>query len=72
MKMDQKNQTKWTPEESNAAQDFFCDSNGYPRFAPDDGICYRCGQNIFSYYSPKKAASKLITSCPYCNASFTD
>lgn len=64
------------------AQARYCDETKCPHFAPRDGICYRCGHQI---YSPTKAqygytigisveaaANSLITSCPYCNASYCD
>ena len=30
------------------AQEQFCDKNEYPYFAPDNGICWDCHQNIYS------------------------
>ena len=64
-----------TPEkrlEAAEAQIAFCDEKKYPMFAPRDGWCYRCGGNIYDKITTETAGKKLITSCPYCNASFTD
>lgn len=64
------------------AQKEYCKSNGYPMFAPNNGICYSCGRNIYHkvvYHSGnvggisvKKAGSTLITGCPFCNRSYVD
>ena len=67
-----------------ACQKRYCEKNGYPMFAPADGVCYSCGRNI---YSPRlargnpdvytgiatfRAGCTLITGCPHCNYSFCD
>lgn len=54
------------------AQKHYCNTKKCPMFAPMDGYCYRCGSNIYRKYTPEWAGKTLITSCPYCNASFTD
>lgn len=58
--------------ESERAQIRYCDKMKYPLFAPRGGMCYRCGGNVYDYYKPERSGKTLITSCPYCNASFTD
>ena len=64
------------------AQEKFCRDRGIPNFSPFSGICTNCFRNI--YYpdrmksvelrgiSVDDAASRLITSCPHCSASFID
>lgn len=59
----------------------FCSEHHVPIFAPTDGICYHCHENIFkplcsggyiSGISQGQAASVLITSCPHCHHTFVD
>lgn len=62
----------------------YCENNRLPHFAPSDGVCFRCHNNI---YSPRlvrgtkdqytgiptyKAGCQLITGCPHCNYSFCE
>lgn len=65
------------------AQRRYCEEHHCPEFAPDDGWCVVCGKNIYDAYTARNsgrtygicvetAGKKLITSCPHCNASFTD
>ena len=66
------------------AQERYCDEHEIPIFAPRNGLCSWCGRNIYapSMYSPREgqtrgisveeAGSRLITSCPRCNATFVD
>lgn len=66
------------------AQEKFCDKNEYPCFAPDDGICWDCHQNIYSEngitrygrkthgISEESAGNHLITGCPFCSRSYCD
>ena len=58
--------------DSEQAQVRFCDEMHYPMFAPRGGMCYRCGGNVYDYYTPEWTGNHLVTRCPYCNASFTD
>ena len=71
--------------EAIAAQKAYCEKTGAPRFAPYDGVCYSCHQQIYageivkaghiryhSGYSVEYAASHLVTGCPYCYASYVD
>ena len=45
-------------------------------FAPSDGKCYRCNNNIYentsttSGYSVERASREMITGCPHCHYSF--
>ena len=66
------------------AQEQFCDKNEYPRFAPDNGICWDCHQNIYSEngrtrygkkthgISVESAGHYLLTGCPFCSRSYCD
>ena len=62
------------------AQKELCDKNGYPHFAPENGICYNCNRYIYLPYDEKKeigvsvekATTELITSCPHCHISYCE
>ena len=67
--------------QARAAQDDFCKRKNLPRFAPFDGHCWRCGNNIYrqmqhgSYatgISVEYARSHLVTGCPHCHRSYCD
>ena len=72
------------PTEAAKAQEAYCDRNEVPMYAPANGICYRCGRNIYDPItyrghenktygiSVEVASRSLITSCPHCNYSFVD
>lgn len=50
----------------------FCTLNGYARYAPSNGRCWHCGENIYKRITNKRAASELIVSCPACHEVFVD
>lgn len=52
------------------AQELLCKKG--PCFAPHDGICYRCGLQIYAKITVEEAGRNLITSCPHCNYSYCD
>ncbi len=57
------------------AQKKYCEEHGVPMFAPANGICFRCGCDIYSEfggYSVEYAGVKHITGCPFCNATYCD
>lgn len=67
------------------AQKAYCERTRAPHFAPRDGICWRCHQQIYagkwvetpygkyhSGISVEKAGSSLVTGCPHCNRSYCD
>ena len=56
------------------AQREYCDAHYLPHFAPQDGYCYSCGRYIYgpNGYSLEQASTRLITGCPFCNASYCD
>lgn len=59
------------------AQKRYCKENEFPHFAPRNGRCYRCNQNIYKEIngygiSVEAAGTKLITGCPHCSWSFCE
>lgn len=66
------------------AQEWHCKTKILPHFAPKNGICWSCHQNIYSVkgrtrygketsgYSVERAAGQLITGCPFCSRSYCD
>lgn len=66
------------------AQEKYCMEKGYPHFAPRNGICWDCRQNIYSEngrtrygkethgISVESAGNHLIIGCPFCNRSYCD
>jgi len=41
------------------------------KYCPTDGKCYNCQKNIFDALIIKEDMP-VVTSCPYCNASFVE
>ena len=58
-------------EEKVKAQLEHCKENGYPHFAPYDGICYKCGRDIYKNKTLEQCES-LITGCPHCHWSYCE
>ena len=54
------------------AQAKYCKDNDLPHFAPFDGVCWSCGNQIYEKISVEEAGSKLITGCPRCCSSYCD
>ena len=54
------------------AQEKYCRETGLPRFAPADGICYRCHKQIYDVIELKNAQSTLITGCSHCHYSYCE
>lgn len=68
------------------AQNEYCKEHHLLRFAPPDGFCYSCYENIYrmiertgwrgrqyiSGISLEEAGSSLITYCPHCHRSFCE
>ena len=50
----------------------FCKENGLKRFAPYDGLCPRCNNQIYERFTPEEAEDSHISYCPFCYADFTD
>lgn len=64
-----------------ASQKQYCKDNNDPHFAPEDGFCYSCGQQIYADISnvfgtswgyADRASKELITGCPHCHRSYID
>lgn len=63
-------------------QSAFCKTNGYPHFAPYDGVCFNCHKNIYveinygdgykSGIDTEKATKSLVTGCPHCHYSYCE
>jgi hypothetical protein len=63
--------------ESINLQQLFCINAAIPNFAPIDGNCYSCKNNIYlplvkPGITTAKAGSEHITGCPHCNKTFLD
>lgn len=54
------------------AQKEYCHSEPAPHFAPEDGFCWSCGEQIYTRISKERASSDLITGCPHCCRSYCD
>jgi hypothetical protein len=67
------------------AQKKYCEEHGFPRFAPQDGCCWKCQNNIYvsrvnpdlgvtitTGISVEEAGKHLVTGCPQCHASIVD
>ena len=59
-------------EQSIKAQWDLCQEKEYPHFAPRDGRCYACGQQIYERISVERASKELITGCPWCHYSYCE
>ncbi|NDK08264.1 hypothetical protein EOM39_03365 [Candidatus Gracilibacteria bacterium] len=62
-------------------QSELCKLLGYQNFTPNDGVCYRCGFNIFEEIQNgnfktgidvHRASSEHVTGCPHCCRSYCD
>jgi uncharacterized Zn finger protein (UPF0148 family) len=61
-----------TPRSKAKMQRIHCEKNGYPQFAPPDGVCYWCGRQIYDKISEAVAQNNLITGCPWCYHSYCE
>jgi len=78
--------SKFNVSISITAQANFCKKMKYPHFAPLNGICSECKNNIYTIVYKKsggektyksgitfwQAANTLITGCPHCHKSYCD
>lgn len=53
-------------------QEAYCKHNKLPNFIPKNGKCFKCDKFITDRYSEEAMQNEHITSCPWCNTSFTD
>ena len=71
------------PHKSPALQEKYCETNDMPYFAPSDGRCYRCHNQIYADFKNEtgyvsrgisvwKAGHRLVTGCPHCHYSFVE
>ena len=51
---------------------FILKDKGGPYFAPKDGFCWSCGEQIYERISWEQARHELITGCPHCSRSYCD
>lgn len=68
------------------SQERLCKERDLPLFAPHNGICYRCHEQIYEKkesigwqgrkyttgITTEKAGKSLVTGCPHCNYSFCE
>lgn len=60
------------------AQAKYCRDHHDPHFAPEDGFCWSCGNQIYADANGSRgesleyASNELITGCPHCNRSYCD
>ena len=75
------NGVTYDPGQAIKAQKKYCEEHKLPHFAPYDGICWCCRQNIYkpmeykeyvSGISVERAGKELITGCPHCNRTYCD
>jgi formamidopyrimidine-DNA glycosylase len=52
------------------AQNKYSTTHKVPIFAPSNGVCFSCKEQIYDKISLDKAANEIITFCPHCNYSF--
>lgn len=74
--------SEYNPAKAIKAQERYCDENWRPLFAPSDGLCPRCGRNIYLPtngsdgavfgITVESAGNHMITYCPHCNHSFIE
>jgi len=53
----------------------YCKRNNLPYFAPANGICFKCHNQIYAgpaAITPEEAGTTLVTGCPYCRRSYVD
>lgn len=72
---------KYNIQEAAKAQKEYQEKTNSPDFAPRNGVCWRCKQNIYkeidkgSYktgITVERAKTSLVTGCPHCNRSYCD
>ena len=63
-------------EEAIQNQKKLADEIGAPYFAPSNGICWKCHQQIYgtgtNQISKERAAKDFITGCPHCYQTYCD
>lgn len=81
MKLEDFKEEDFNVNEAIKGQREYWEKNKAPDFAPSDGICWRCHNQI---YAPVKnsgyvsgitieyAKTRLVTGCPHCHRSYCD
>ncbi len=59
-----------TVQDKIKAQKEYCERTKTPFFAPTNGICWRCGRQIFTEINLERAGNSLVTGCPFCHRSY--
>lgn len=60
------------------AQAKYCKDQQAPHFAPEDGFCWSCGNQIYADAGRSHgrdisyASTELVTGCPHCHRSYCD
>jgi hypothetical protein len=54
------------------AQEEYQNKKELPNFAPSDGVCWSCHNQIYNHISLEYASTRLITGCPVCHRSYCD
>lgn len=65
----------WDSRKAIRAQQEYCDEHRLPIFAPHDGRCPACFEDIYHYpggYSVGWAGHNLVTACPFCATSYVE
>lgn len=70
----------YNPAEAIKAQEEYCTAKHVPRFAPANGMCTYCQEQIYAPrrgkttggISLKEAGSRMVTGCPHCHRSFCE
>lgn len=81
MKLEDFNEKDFNVSESIKGQKEYCIKNEAPDFAPSNGVCWKCHNNIYkpiknrgyvSGITTEKAKTELVTGCPHCHRSYCD
>lgn len=68
----------YNPAAAAKAQNAYCEAKKLPRFAPFDGRCWRCNNQIYAPCGARagitvqEAGSCHVTYCPHCHRAFDD
>lgn len=62
---------QFTIAESVANQSALCKEEGYPHFAPRDGVCWDCHKNIYEHHH-ENGGQRHVTGCPWCHWSYCE
>ena len=77
---------EYNVEKSIERQRAYCERHEYPHFAPGNGVCWKCHEQIYqpkerpgwngrkytTGIGTKSAGEVLVTGCPHCNVSYCE